>query len=69
MSIITGIEKESPEPGDIAVFRYGGKLCHVGLYVGNNKVLHILRKSRFSVCERLSSPYLRGRLEGFYEVG
>lgn len=66
--LIAGIKKDVPDPGDIAVFNYSGMPCHVGLYVGNNKVLHILRRSLFSVCEKIDSVHLKGRLEGFYEV-
>ncbi len=68
LPILSGKQIDTPSVGDVCVFRYKGSPCHLGLYIGNNKVLHILRKTGFSVCERLNSPFLKGRLEGFYEV-
>lgn len=66
--LLTGKKKESPDIGDLAVFNYRGLPSHIGIYVGEGRILHILSNSKYSVCEKLNSPYLRGRLEGFYEV-
>ncbi len=60
-------EKPHPEYGDIVVFNMRGNPCHVGVYIGSNKVLHVLSGSD-SVCERLNSPRLKGRVEGYYGI-
>jgi len=60
-------EKCIPEYGDIGVFNMMGNPCHVGIYIGKNKILHVLKGTN-SVCENLSSIRLKNRLEGWYEV-
>ena len=65
--LFNNIEKESPEYGDIVVFRMKGNPCHVGVYVGSDRVLHVLRGTE-AVIERLNSFRLKGRVEGFYEI-
>lgn len=56
---------DKPDIGDIGLFSYRGVLSHVGVYVGRNRVLHILMKTH-SVCIKVDHPTLRGRLEGWY---
>jgi len=56
----------SPELYNIGVFSYRGLPSHIGLCVGENQVLHILRKHH-SVCIRMDHPTLKGRLEGWYK--
>ncbi len=56
-----------PVTGNIAVMKYYNYPCHVGIYVGKNKILHVMRNTA-SVCEKLNSTRLRGRLEGFYAI-
>jgi cell wall-associated NlpC family hydrolase len=46
---------------DIVVFR--GKPCHVGLYVGRARFLHV-QKGCNAVLGRLDSPHWRPRLQG-----
>jgi cell wall-associated NlpC family hydrolase len=58
---------DRPEPGDIAVFRFMGLPCHVGVMVDSLTVLHIERGLN-AVLSPLNSPRLRGRLEGYYRV-
>ena len=65
--IFDSIIKAVPDYGDIVVFNMRGNPCHVGIYVGNNKVLHVLRGTE-CVIERLSSHRLNGRVEGYYEI-
>jgi lipoprotein Spr len=66
-ALIDNVCKEKPAYGDVVVFNMKGNPCHVGVYVGNNKVLHVMNRSN-SVCERLNSPRLKGRVEGYYEI-
>ena len=65
--IFDATQKESPEYGDIIVFNMKGNPCHVGVYVGGDRVLHVLRGTE-CVIERLSSHRLKGRVEGYYEI-
>jgi cell wall-associated NlpC family hydrolase len=56
---------EKPEVGDIGTFRYFGYTNHVGVYVGRNKVLHVMRNIA-TVAQDLNNPIFKGRLEGWY---
>jgi sulfur carrier protein ThiS len=51
--------------GDLCVFNILGEPTHVGIYVGDNKFLHI-REGMDSVIESLDSYRWRHRLEGTY---
>jgi cell wall-associated NlpC family hydrolase len=66
-ALVSNVQKAVPEYGDVVVFNIRGNPCHVGIYVGNNRVLHVMRNTD-SVCERLNSPRLKGRIEGYYEI-
>ncbi len=61
--IIGGTKQEIPERGDIVVMKYFGVPCHVGVYVGDNRVLHVNRRID-SVIQRLDT--MKGRVDGFY---
>lgn len=66
-SLLNSVQRDSPEYGDIAVFNMRGVPCHVGIYIGQERILHVLRGTD-SVIERLSSYRLKGRLEGYYGI-
>ena len=57
----------TPEIGDIVLVRTRGLLSHIGLYVGDDFVLHIERHKN-SIIEKLSSPRINKRIEGYYRV-
>ena len=58
-----------PTPGDIVLLRFQGLHTHVGLYVGDNYMLHSDPWGRGLSClDRLSSPRIAPRIEGFYRV-
>lgn len=65
--LVNYVEHVSPEYGDICVFNINGSPAHVGVYVGKQLVLHVLKGTN-SCCERLSSVRLKGRVEGFYGI-
>lgn len=65
--LLNAIKKEYPEYGDICVFNIFGFPSHFGIYIGEGIILHIMRGCE-SVCDKLNSPRLKGRLEGFYEL-
>ena len=60
-------QKNIPEYGDLIIFNINRNPCHIGMYIGKNRVLHIL-KGTDSVIESLNSFRLKGRIEGYYEV-
>jgi cell wall-associated NlpC family hydrolase len=56
-----------PQVGDLVVFSYLGFASHIGVFVGDGKVLHTDRK-RFSVLDSLDSPRIRSHIKGYYRV-
>ena len=58
---------DDPELGDVVLLKLRGFACHVGVYVGDNCMLHI-RRGCNAVVEELSRPIWARRVEGFYRV-
>ncbi len=56
-----------PEPvlGDVVLLNIGGHPLHVGLALGDGRMLHTERRVG-TLVERLSSPIWARRVEGFY---
>ena len=59
-------KQDSPEPGSAILFRILGNVTHIGIYVDNNKFLHI-RENSDSVLESLDNFKWSKRIEGFYK--
>ena len=62
--LVTNKRKEIPDEGDIALFTFKGVVTHIGVYIGGDMVLHIMRNTN-ATCERYKTGRLKGRLEGF----
>lgn len=62
-------EIKEPEEGCIVLMRCGPHKCHIGLYIGDGLVLHsdVLGRD-LSKLDRISSPRIAARIEGFYRV-
>lgn len=60
---------EDPEPGDIAVMnldpRFPEMVQHVGVYVGNGRILHTMSK-RASHLIRIDDPTWSLKIVGYY---
>lgn len=56
-----------PEDGDLAVLTYRGHPSHVGVYVGEGYLLHVLARTG-TVLDRITSIRNQRRVEGFYRV-
>jgi probable lipoprotein NlpC len=56
-----------PVPGNVVVMRYQGYACHVGVFLGDGQVLHVLRGTG-TVIERVGSSRMSARVEGYYRV-
>lgn len=65
--LLCGEKIENPEEKSVALLNFGGRLCHVGLYAGDGYIIHS-RHNVGAVCERIDSPSLAGRVEGWYRV-
>lgn len=65
--LLAGHPLAFPEVGSIAVLRYSGWHCHIGLVAASGWILHTDRPTGV-VCQRLTDSRLRGRIEGFYRV-
>lgn len=57
-----------PEETAVALIRtHSGMYTHVGLYAGDEYIIHVRCKTG-CVLERIDSPVLRNRIEGWYRV-
>lgn len=57
----------APKKKPLAVIRTQGLATHVAIYAGDGNIIHTMLYTG-TVCERLSSPMLKGRVEGWYRV-
>jgi len=58
--------QNTPEVGDVIVFKMLGTETHVGVYIGENKFLHI-REGVDSVVESVESRLWKNRLVGYFK--
>lgn len=65
--LLAGNRTNTPKIGDVVLFKFRGIPNHLGIYAGNNRVLHVM-KGTASVCESISSKRLKGKLDGYYEL-
>ena len=65
--LLNAVRINEPEIGAITIFKVRGFSTHMGVYVGNNKVLHVMKGTN-SLIEKINSVRLKGRLEGYYEI-
>lgn len=65
--IIASIEKETPEEGDVLIYRFNGVPTHIGIYVGSGLVLHVMKGSN-TCCVPYNKGILKGRLVGIYGI-
>ena len=57
---------DSPEVGDVVIFRIFGYESHIGVCVGDNNFLHV-REGRDSVIESLNNAKWNRRITGFFK--
>ncbi|NCU26489.1 hypothetical protein EOM86_07175 [Candidatus Nomurabacteria bacterium] len=64
---LNGFKKiDEPKIGCIALFKFAGVPAHIGIYIGEGRVLHVA-PNETSVTERIDSRRLKDRLQGWYE--
>ena len=59
------IKEEEALPGDLVFFKRGGRIGHVGIYLGNDLFVHASFKFKRVVISSLSERYFRERFVGF----
>lgn len=57
-----------PRVGDLVFFRHGKNISHVGLYLGEQRMLHAPRRGRTVSIERIDKPYWQKRYAGARRV-
>lgn len=62
------LEVNKPLPGDVILLRMAGRPVHVGLVLGQNKMLHIEKGINLCV-ENYGNTLWRNRIAGFYRFG
>lgn len=65
MPLLDFYKVDIPEYGDVGLFKFYGVPTHIGIYLKNDKILHVMRGTN-AVIERIESPRLRGRFAGWY---
>ena len=60
------IKLDFPEPGCAVIFNILGETTHIGIFVENNKFLHV-REGMDSVLESLENQKWNRRVQGFYK--
>ena len=65
--LLAGERIEKPEPGAVAVIRFRGLPVHVGIFVSDDTILHVM-SGVDSHLVKYTSPILRGGVEGIYRV-
>jgi cell wall-associated NlpC family hydrolase len=67
LPVLTAARIPVPEEKAVAVIVEHGQPCHLGIVAGNGYILHTTAKTG-GVCQRVTHPGLRGRIEGYYRV-
>ncbi len=60
-------EVQTPEVGDILVYRYGRAASHCGFYLGEGNLIHAVSRHEVRV-EAMSSPALASRFVGAFRL-
>jgi cell wall-associated NlpC family hydrolase len=61
------VDIPSAQPGDLVFFKKGNRINHVGIYVGDNKMIHA-STSRGVILQDLNDSYYRERFAGIKDV-
>jgi len=59
------VKKEEALPGDLVFFKKGGRIGHVGIYLGNDLFVHASFTLKRVVISSLSERYFKERFAGF----
>jgi cell wall-associated NlpC family hydrolase len=67
LPVLAAERLEGPEEKALAVITERGYPCHLGIYAGGGYLLHTTAGTG-SVAQRITSPGLAGRIEGYYRA-
>ena len=67
LPVLAATKIKEPEEKAIVIITESGRPCHIGIVAGDGFVLHTGVKTG-AVCQRVTHPGLRGRIEGYYRV-
>jgi len=59
---------DEPEIGSIGLFKFIGVPVHVGVYIGDGRLLHVA-PGEMTVAEKIESRRLKDRVCGWYNAG
>lgn len=59
----------NPRPGDIIAFIREGSIYHVGIYLGNNEMIHAPKPGEYVEIKNLDWYYRNNRVKGFLRPG
>lgn len=63
-----GTPTDDPQPGDIAVWRYGRTYSHGALYIGGGQVVHALAQARMVLRQGMDEQPLAGRVPLWFDL-
>lgn len=55
------VDRAKLKPGDMVFFGAGGRVSHVGMYIGNDRFIHAPRTGRNIEISSMTTPYWNGR--------
>ncbi len=55
------VDRAKLKPGDMVFFGAGGRVSHVGMYIGNDRFIHAPRTGRNIEISSMTTPYWTGR--------
>ena len=61
------VNKSNLQPGDLVFFKKGSTINHVGIYYGNDKMIHA-SSSQGVVIQSLNESYFRNRFAGYRSI-
>lgn len=67
LPVLSADRLPEPEEQAVALITEQGYPCHLGIVAGSGYILHTGAKTG-AVCQRVTHPGLRGRIEGYYRV-
>lgn len=59
------VEVSPPREGDVVLLKIWREPVHVGVYVGDGRMLHV-RRGANACLERLDGPFWRSRIDGYF---
>ena len=57
MSNGVAVDRSELQPGDLMFFKHGGRVSHVGIYVGGNRIIHASTSRTGVIISDLSEPF------------